>query len=93
MGTVIRLVNGSRATARERRYVARARADSSRAKVIQNYTFGGTPYDETYEVTPTDFEQYLETAGKVMREDVTVHKVPYFETGNESGGYTVSILS
>lgn len=93
MGAVIRLVNGSRAIARERRYVARARADSSRAKAIQNYTFGGTPYDGVYEVTPTDFEQYLETTGKVMREDVTVHKVPYFETGNESGGYTVSILS
>lgn len=93
MGAVIRLVNGSRATARERRYVARARADSSHAKAIQNYTFGGTPYDGTYEITPTDYEQYLDTAGKVMRDEVTVHKVPYFETGNESGGYTVSILS
>jgi len=93
MGAVIRLVNGSRATARERRYVAKATCATSRARAIQNHTFGGSPYDGTYEITPTDYEQYLDTAGKVMRDEVTVHKVPYFETGNESGGFTVSILS
>lgn len=93
MGAVIRLVNGSRATARERRCVAHAIFQTSRAKAVQNYTFGGTPYEGIYEITPTDYEQFLYTTGRVMGDDVTVHKVPYFETSNESGGFTVSILS
>lgn len=95
MGAVIRLVNGSRAKAREHRERARARESSkaSRAKVSQRYIFGGIPYDGAYEVTPTDYEQYLATENKTLKRDVTVHKVPYYETSNESGGYTVSILS
>ena len=28
------------------------------------------------EVTPTEAEQVLETAGKMMTEDITVHKIP-----------------
>lgn len=93
MGAVIRLVNGSRATAREPRYRAHAIYNTSKAKAIQNHIFGGTPYEGLYEVIPTDYEQCLDTSGKVMRDDVTVHKVPYAETSNESGGFTVSILS
>ncbi len=93
MGAVIRLVNGSHAKVREKRYIAKATSKTSRARAIQNHIFGGTPYDGTYEITPTDYEQRLDTVGKVMRDEVTIHKVPYFETGNESGGFTVSILS
>lgn len=93
MGAVVRLVNGSRATARDLYFVAKATDLSNQAKVSQNYIFGGTPYTGTYEVTPTAHEQYLDTSQKFLRDDVTVHKVPYYETTNESGGYTVSILS
>lgn len=50
-------------------------------------------YDGPYEVTPTSQEQTLDTNGMLMRDDVTVHQVPYYETTNESGGYTFSILS
>ena len=50
-------------------------------------------YGGPYEVTPTSSEQTLDTDGMLMREDVTVHEVPYHETTNESGGYTISILS
>lgn len=50
-------------------------------------------YEGPYEVTPMAVEQVLDTSRKMMREDVTVHEVPYHETTNESGGYTVSILS
>lgn len=50
-------------------------------------------YEGTYEVTPTATEQTLGTMNRLLRRDVTVHKVPYFETSNESGGVTVSILS
>lgn len=93
MGAVVRLVNGSRAKAKEKRHVVKATSKISQARAIQNHIFGGTPYDGTYEITPTDYEQHLDTVGKVMRDEVTVHKVPYFETSNESGGFTVSILS
>lgn len=51
------------------------------------------PYTGSYEATPTAYEQALPTAGKSMTRNVTIHKVPYQETTNESGGVTVSILS
>lgn len=51
------------------------------------------PYTGSYEATPTAYEQSLPTSGKSMTRNVTIHKVPYYETGNESGGVTVSILS
>lgn len=51
------------------------------------------PYTGSYEATPTAYEQALPTAGRSMVRNVTVHKVPYAETSNESGGFTVSILS
>ena len=66
---------------------------SSQAFVSQNYIFGGVPYEGDYEVTPTAYEQNLETANKLLKRNLTVHKVPYQETSNDSGGYTVSILS
>lgn len=93
MGAVVRLVNGSRATARDLYFVAKATDLSNQAKVSQNYIFGGVPYDGEYEVTPTAHEQYLETANKFLKRDITIHEVPYLETSNESGGFTVSILS
>ncbi len=52
----------------------------------------GERYDGEYVVTPlAKNEVVLETSGKIMLDDVTVRKVPYFETSNESGGYTVYI--
>ena len=58
--------------------------------------FGYTPptdaYEGTYEVTPTDYEQYLYTANKLLENNVTVHKTPYSEVSNVSGGYTATIL-
>ena len=43
-------------------------------------------YDGAYEVTPmADVEQVLATAQKLMADDVTVHKVPYYETSNDHG--------
>lgn len=50
-------------------------------------------YEGIYEVTPTPDEQVLETARRTMRDDLTVHSIPYHKTSNESGGYTVSIAS
>ena len=54
---------------------------------------GGYPvYEGEYVVTPqTDNAVVLATEGTRMIDDVTVLKVPYYETTNESGGYTVII--
>ena len=49
-------------------------------------------YDGTYEITPlTETDQILSTSGKRMTDDVVVLAIPYYETTNESGGYTVNI--
>lgn len=53
---------------------------------------GGTVYDGSYEVTPKAWnDQILQTEGKLMVEDVTVLKVPYYETSNLFDGLTVFI--
>ena len=49
-------------------------------------------YDGDYIVIPKAFqEQVLLTKGKAMIDDVTVREIPYYETSNEHGGYTVNI--
>ena len=56
---------------------------------------GGPPaeyYPGPYEVTPAVYEQSLQTARLMMRDDVTVHEIPYAETSNVYGT-TVSIAS
>ena len=52
----------------------------------------GDPYEGAYEVTPKAWkEQILPTKDKIMAEDVTVFKVPYYETSNIFDGLTVFI--
>lgn len=49
-------------------------------------------YDGDYVVTPKAFDPtVLETYDKIMRDDVTVLEIPYYETSNLGGGYTVFI--
>ncbi len=49
-------------------------------------------YAGEYTVTPKAFNsQVLETANKVLKENVTVSEVPYWETRNESNGTTAYI--
>lgn len=49
-------------------------------------------YHGPYVVTPlVNNEVVLPTDGLVMTDDVTVLKVPYFETSNPSGGNTATI--
>lgn len=49
-------------------------------------------YDGSYEVTPlVATESILQTNQKKMEDDVVVLPIPYYETTNESGGYTVII--
>lgn len=49
-------------------------------------------YEGVYEVTPVvGVDLLLETANKKMTDDLIVNEIPYFETTNPSGGYTVII--
>lgn len=56
-------------------------------------TTSGDPYQGPYIVTPlANEQQILNTKFKYMSDDVTVNKVPYYETSNDSGT-TVYIAS
>ena len=48
-------------------------------------------YDGEYTITPDVDGQTVGTAGKMMREDLTVEAIPYFDVSNVSGGSTVYI--
>ena len=59
---------------------------------IQKVTGEDVPvYDGSYEVTPLISHQTLETAGKLMGEDMQIKAIPFFETSNTAGGTTVYI--
>ena len=50
------------------------------------------PYTGSYNVTPTDEEQVLETARKRMLDNVKVEEVPFYMTSTpNTNGATVSI--
>lgn len=49
-------------------------------------------YEGEYVVTPRPWnETILETENKILRNNVTVEVIPYYETSNLSGGSTVYI--
>lgn len=48
-------------------------------------------YEGQYIVDPKFVEQKLETAHKIMTDDVTVKQIPYAEVDNQSGGTTFYI--
>lgn len=53
-------------------------------------TEGVDIYDGDYEVTPkTMSEVILPTSQKMMKDDVTVKKMPQFEVSNEADGITL----
>ena len=49
------------------------------------------PYTGEYIVTPRVYQQTLETAHKLMTDDVTVLEIPLTRTSNPQGGLTVLI--
>lgn len=59
--------------------------------LVLHYTSDAEEYTGPYEVTPKVEAQTLPTKGKLMRSDVEVQKIPYFETSNTAGGSTVYI--
>lgn len=50
-------------------------------------------YKGNYEVTPKTIQQVMQTRNLIMDNDVIIYKIPYFETGNNSGGNIVYIGS
>ena len=42
-------------------------------------------------VIPSSQEQPLYTANKVVRDNITVKEIPFYETSNPGGGYTAII--
>lgn len=47
-------------------------------------------YQGDYQVTPKTYEAVeLHTKTKVMRDNVTVHKIPQYEVSNDCGGKTL----
>ena len=73
--------------------VVTARNPSYTVGTTSGVIVGCVPFTESYEVTPTSSEQVLPTRLKTMRDDLTVHQIPYHQTSNDAGGYTVSIAS
>lgn len=53
--------------------------------------YGGKRYEGKYEVIPTIEGEVLETANKMMVDDVTIHPIPYQDVDNPQGGRTVTI--
>ena len=61
-------------------------------KFVKNKLRLSKPYSGEYEVVPNAFNtQVLPTANKVLKKDIVVQKVPYFETSNNYDGVTVYI--
>ena len=56
-----------------------------------HYADTAPEYRGDYEVTPTLDTQTMETAGKLMREDMTIKPIPLARVSNNSGGTTVII--
>lgn len=62
------------------------------SKVNVNVNVGDAEiYTGSYEVTPQFHEQILETAHKVMRNDVKIKNIPITTVSNTSGGRTLII--
>ena len=53
----------------------------------------GEPYEGPHDVTPKVTAQTLPTAKKLMREDVSVRAIPYFDVSNPAGGNTIYIAN
>lgn len=85
--------SGEVVTVVQQRGTVTARSPSYSVNVASGVLVGGTPYTEAYEVTPTMAEQVLATRSKTMRDDLTVHAIPYTQTTNESGGYMAIIAA
>lgn len=51
------------------------------------------PYTGPYEVTPTVDGEVLPTAGKLMKDDLTIKAIPVYSVSNTAGGNTFYIAT
>lgn len=58
---------------------------------VVSLPFSANRYTGKYEVTPTIEGEVLETANKIMDDNVTIHAIPYQEVPNLQGGKTITI--
>lgn len=72
-------------------YHVNANADGFNPVIVDVIGGNVAEYKGNYEVTPAITAQVLETARKVMRDDVTVKEIPYAEVTNPAGGTTIII--
>ena len=63
------------------------------AAAIRDIQTVGEPYEGPYDVTPKVMAQTLPTAKRLMREDVAVRAIPYFDVSNPAGGNTIYIAN
>lgn len=57
-------------------------------EIIINYD----EYTGQYDITPLpNVDQILRTKNQVLKDDIYIKQIPYYETSNEAGGYTVII--
>lgn len=68
-----------------------AGAASVRVDVTGTTVVGAPEYSGPYDITPLFSAQVLPTAKRLMRQDVTVKKIPQYEVSNDYGGYTLII--
>lgn len=58
------------------------------------YKYVGDQYNGDYIITPKANSQIvLDTSDKILLDDITIKKIPYYETSNSAGGDTVYIGS
>lgn len=53
----------------------------------------GIPYEGDYVITPSIGEKTMATKNKVMKDNVTILAIPFYNVSNQSGGTTAYIGS
>lgn len=61
------------------------RVDGQSGIFFTQYIYDVETYDGSYEVIPSVQDQVLYTKSKLMKDDLTVREIPYYETSNLKG--------
>lgn len=65
--------------------------ESDKQEIIDNVLANFPVYEGTYNISPSRQNQTLETANKVLSDNVTIAEISYAEVSNNSGGTTYYI--
>ena len=71
--------------------VSFGQAASLHVEQVRPVYLNSEPYEGPYDVTPKVTAQILQTAQKLMLEDVSIRAIPYFDVSNPAGGNTIYI--